>query len=456
MGLQYQIAEETAHKLRNWYRKIGYTDEESASFSSFVFSHTVEVNPHMPAPLGWEIEFRAPMIRTNIRKPKQQIFAQWMKGGWNRVATWENVQENNEEVKTSPIALPRFGWNNATGMSVDYYHYMQQCGRRFETAWLDPQDALFGIQTSNPVRLSQIPLEIEVYADKRNLCVCADALEKTAPAMNHVFAVDVSGSMRSRWVLVQLSLAALFKKLPEGAKISVLAFSDHCQIIEQSIASGDLTEFMKALRQTPLCGGFSRSIPVLQTAFGILRRMGNNGIVTMFTDDVLQSGFATQEICNDYLREETEFGNRLHLVCYGSDSWKNVELCKMGEIGGRMRTISSPEQLLILQDQHWEVIEKCIYDFHIHPAGGSWQLLGGNTDELGCLKSFPIVSGHSTAAAFLNKTQVSPGDVIPLCVEWRNGHNATFLEKINISVHPMPDTMIAALQEASEMQALKE
>lgn len=455
MGLQYQIAEETADKLRNWYQRIGYTDEESVALSSFVFSSSVEINNHIPAAKGWEIELRAPMIRTGIKNPKQQVFAHWMKGGWNRAGTWENVHESTEEIKASPSPLPRFGWNNATGMSADYYHYMQQCKRKIENTWLDPQDALSGIHTSDPVRLSKLPLGIEVYADYKNLCICADALEKATPAMDHVFAVDVSGSMRSRWVLVQLSLAALFKKLPEGAKVSVIAFSDNCQIIEQNIASGDLNGFMKTLQRIPLCGGFSRSIPVLQTAFGILRCMGDNGVVTMFTDDAFRSGFAAQDICNDYLREEAEFGNRLHLVCYGTDSWKNAELCKMGEIGGRMRTILSPEQLLILQNQHWEVNERRIYDFHIHPVGGSWQLLGGNTDESGRLSSFPLVSGNSTAAAFFNSSEISPGDVIPLCIEWKDEHNSAFFENINISVQPMSDSMLAALNEASELQALK-
>ena len=456
MDLQYQIAEETVHKLRNWYRKIGYTEEESKAFSSFVFSHSVEADLHGTAPSGWEIEFRTPMIRTNIRKPEQHIFAQWMKGGWNRAATWEKVQENNEDVKVSPVTLPCSGWNNATGMSADYYHYMLRCGRSVETAWLDPQDALCGHKTSDPIRLSQIPVGIEVYSDKNTLCVCAEALEKKAPALNHVFAVDVSGSMRSRWVLVQLSLAALFKKLPEDARLSVLAFSDHCQIIEQNIAAGDLTEFMKALRRIPLCGGFSRSVPVLQTAFGLLRSMGDLGVVTMFTDDAFQSGFATQDICNDYLREETCFGNRLHIVCYGSDSWKSAELCKMGEIGGRMRAVFSPEQLLILQSQHWEVNESYIYGFHIQSDGRLWQLLGGNADESGCLYSFPMVSGNSTAAAFLNRTNILPGEVIPLCVKWRDEHNAAYSERINIPVHQMPETMMAALAEALEMQAMKE
>ena len=455
MGSQYQIAEETVQELRKWYRKIGYTDEESADFSSFVFSHAVEVSSYIPAPSGWEIEYRAPIIRTNVKKTKHQVYAHWMKGGWNRVGAWESVPENDEEVKASYIALPRFGWNNSTGMSADYYHYMQQCKRKVEEAWLDPQDALYGIHVSNPVRLSQLSLGVEVYADEKDLCVCAEVLEKSVPAMHHVFVVDISGSMRSRWVLVQLSMAALFKMLPHGSKVSIIAFSDHCQIIKQGITSGDTDGFMKALRQIPLSGGFLGALPVLQTAFGVLRSMGQNGIVTLFTDNTLRCGFASQDICNDYIREERAFGNRLHLVCYGSDSWHDEQLCKMGEIGGRMRTVLSPENVQNLQDQHWEVMEDRIYDFQIHPDGGAWQLLGGNTDVSGCLDYFPITPGHSAAAAFINSTQIAPGDVIPLCVEWKDEHDVSFIEKIKITVKPTTKRVTSAIREAFAMQALK-
>lgn len=458
MGLTYKVAEAKLAELRKWYQTFGCPEDEADAFSRIAFSHTVEPDAEArPAP-GWEIEFRMSAVKKSaVAASHKRVYGHWMKSGWNRIGTWENAPEALEQEPGASVQLPLEGWPDAHGASFDYYSYLSKCGRQIEAANLNPQDAAQHLRPENGMALDGLPMEVSASVTDDMLCVATGVVGTWEPMKHHVFVVDVSGSMNSRWVLVQLSMTALFQTLPAGAEVSVIAFADACQVVGTRIAAGDLAGFRRVLAKLPASGGFAGRCPFLQTAYGMLNCAGVNGIVTLFTDGAHRSGFASQEVCNAYLQEQADSRNLLHILAFGSDSWRNEALRGMAVSGkGRLHMVLSPPQLLKIAREHWEIPARPLDGFSIHPSDGRWKLFGGNTEYKGELHGASIVPGCGTAAFFTEYGNLKPGDTAVLKVCWKAPDGSTQQENVTVTVQPASETVRAAERDARAMQRLKD
>ena len=374
MSRTFGVSKEKKEEIKKSYIAYGCTEEEAEYYSSHVFDYNLTVEEQVVFSNAWEIECQSsnvPQIKRVYKK--KQNYASWLKGGWSRAGYWEKGLANTVDLKGwigMPVR-PQYKWNIGAGNSSSYWNYMKKNKRTVEHQFLNPQDFVF-VSETDPIKrteMKKLPIKIGACADKEYLHLSAQVVEnanKKEKIVNHVFAVDVSGSMGCRLILVQLSMVTLFHSLNKMDTVTILTYSENCRLVDEYIPANDSLRFQRAISNIKIAGGYGRNSHVLQVAYAILNHEDKNGILTMFTDEVPNSGFETTMLQNAYVHQQLLFGNKINIFAFGSEAWKNPELQELVcSGGGRLRAILEPSNIRRVIREKWGDFGEYIYDVNI-------------------------------------------------------------------------------------------
>ena len=172
---------------------------------------------------------------------------------------------------------------------------------------------------------------------------------------NLAFLVDVSGSMMDRWVLVQMSMAAIISKLKKGDTISIIAYSDDTVTVAKQTDCGNIDECIDALLSIDGIGGCTNGSDGLENAYSYLTETydkdGNNRVF-IFTDGDFNFGITGVGGLKDFIYKKRENGIYLSIVGYGSRNFKDNKMEALAQNGnGNYFFVSNPDDIL---ESLWE------------------------------------------------------------------------------------------------------
>lgn len=323
MGRIFRISSDKYTQLVTAYINYGCSEGNAERLASRVFDHVLEKDDSMNhVTSGWEIEESSSVAKKAIEVQKKRIYANWLKGGWNRAGAWE-IKKTTAPINNN-IVNSGLDWHSIEYISKDYVDYMNHTGRNINKELVDDIDFL---ENSDLI----YEMEPKVDAGKKR---------------HYVMAVDVTGSMRSRWVLVQLTMVALYNRLEEMDEVSVITFSDRIQMECHRLLGGNLEKFMEVLETIKASGGCMGIVPVFQTAYSLLTSKDKQNTVIVFTDGAFESEFGTYSILDEFIKEQTDSGRDLTVLAYGSETWNDKDLIEMVNCAaGRLRAVLEPDNI---------------------------------------------------------------------------------------------------------------
>lgn len=443
MSRTFRVSKDKKEEIKKSYIKYGCTKEEAEYYSSHVFDYNLTVEEQSVFPNAWEIECQSENVPKIERvNRKNQNYVSWLKGGWSRSGYWEKGIENTVDLKcgTGMPVRPQYKRNIEIGNSLSYWNYMKKNERNVEQQFLNPQDFVFVSETDsiNRTRMKKIPIEIGACADNEYLHLSVQVVEranKSKKRVNHVFAVDVSGSMGCRLILVQLSMVALFHSLNETDTVTILTYSENCQLVDEYIPANDSLRFQRAISDIKIAGGYGRNSHILQVAYAILNREGKKGILTMFTDGVPNSGFETTILQNAYIHQQLLFGNKINIFAFGSDAWRNPELQELVcSGGGRLRAILEPSNIRRVIREKWENFGEYIYDVNIKlESEEKISLLGVSPEEKYNLDYLEMTDGTFMEITFKGISTIHLKK-INIQITWKDASEKKHAENIEIPI----------------------
>ena len=341
----FKLSPKKYDELKECYRRFGCEDEYIDSFVGKVLNHDCGIDENVPYVAGWEIGFSMPEIR-HTDKPDNATYAHWMKGGWNRLGTWESGIEPalTDETATKEQELPMYGYPNTFGLSYHYVRYMEACQRSISFKAVNPQDLLRDTKATQDSASKFLPVTFGAERYPEGLLVSASVGQLPPEPMSYVFIVDVSGSMSVRWVLVQLTMFAMFCMMRKGDSLSVVSFSDSSRVIARDINAGDMGAFLNAMHSVNANGGFAGHTNALTVAYSLFN--DKKGKVFLFSDGMPDTDFMSEEVTNDFIAMQARFGISFNAVCFGSDSWTDEKLHKAVRAGcGQLNAVFSPKDI---------------------------------------------------------------------------------------------------------------
>ena len=172
---------------------------------------------------------------------------------------------------------------------------------------------------------------------------------------NIALLIDVSGSMSERWLLVQMSAAAIISKLKKGDFLSIIAYSDDTVTVAEKIPCDNMDKCVKALLSVDGIGGCTNGSDGLENAYAFLKdnynKDGNNRIF-IFTDGDFNFGVTSEGGLGDYIRKKKETGIYLSIVGYGRENFKDNKMETLARNGnGNYTFIANPGDIL---EQLWK------------------------------------------------------------------------------------------------------
>ncbi len=172
---------------------------------------------------------------------------------------------------------------------------------------------------------------------------------------NLVLLVDVSGSMNDEWILVQMSIAAIVSKLKDGDTLSVIAYSDETVTVAKNIDGGDRDACIDAIMSIDGIGGCTYGSDGLENAYAYLKENfgeNDNNRVFIFTDGDFNFGVTSEGGLKDLIYKKRETGIYLSIVGYGENNFKDNKMETLARNGnGNYTFISDPDDIL---DNLWE------------------------------------------------------------------------------------------------------
>ena len=172
---------------------------------------------------------------------------------------------------------------------------------------------------------------------------------------NLAFLVDVSGSMEDRWILVQMSLAAIISKLGKGDIISIIAYSDDTVTVVKNLECSDLGDCVKAILSIDGIGGCTNGSEGLENAYKFLSDnydKESNNRVFIFTDGDFNFGITGEGGLAEYIKKKRETGIYLSVVGYGMSNFKDDNMESLARNGnGNYTMVTNPADIL---DNLWE------------------------------------------------------------------------------------------------------
>ncbi len=172
---------------------------------------------------------------------------------------------------------------------------------------------------------------------------------------NLTFLVDVSGSMDSNWILVQMSMAAIISKLKKGDTLSIIAYSDNTTTVVKQMDCGNLDDCIKAVLSIEGIGGCTNGSEGLENAYRYLEEHydadGNNRVF-IFTDGDFNFGITSEGGLKDFIYEKRKTGIYLSIVGYGERNFKDNKMETLAQNGnGNYTFVANPYDIL---DNLWE------------------------------------------------------------------------------------------------------
>ena len=172
---------------------------------------------------------------------------------------------------------------------------------------------------------------------------------------NLAFLVDVSGSMEERWILVQMSLAAIISKLGKGDIISIIAYSDETVTVVKKLECSDLGDCVKAILSIDGIGGCTNGSEGMENAYKFLSENYDkeaNNRVFIFTDGDFNFGITSEGGLSEYIKKKRETGIYLSVVGYGMSNFKDDNMEALARNGnGNYTMVTNPADIL---DNLWE------------------------------------------------------------------------------------------------------
>lgn len=466
MNRIFRVAKEKKMEIKNYYMAYGCKEREAELYSSNVFNCGLVADESVPYSDAWEIECQSP-ITTKIKtvKSKNMIYASWLKNGWSKSGFWEKtdiIKEGSDKKKNVPFC-PRSGCSDTNGNSYFYWKYIKKNNRSIEVENLNPQDFVFTEkdEMENKPMMKKLPLTVAAYKKQDYLHIAAKVKtdghkEQKKNAINHVFAVDVSGSMGCRLILVQLSMVALFNSLDKNDTVTVLTYSENCQLVDEYIPVSDKERFQKAIFSVEITGGFGRTSQVLQIAYTILNRHGQNGVITLFTDSVPNSGLGTQAVQNAYVNRQLLFGNKMNAFVYGSDTWADKKLNSIIRCaGGRIIAVFEPENIVRAIDENISNFGEFIYDVNFMPEMANELHLLGEVSPTNKMIEFVEMTEGSLLKVTFCGFETFDLDCININFSWKDASGQQCGETIAVTVEAAPEELADKINTADNLDQLK-
>ncbi|MEE3449893.1 MAG: von Willebrand factor type A domain-containing protein [Acutalibacteraceae bacterium] len=172
---------------------------------------------------------------------------------------------------------------------------------------------------------------------------------------NLCFLVDVSGSMDSRWVIVQMSMMAVISKLKKGDLMSVISYSDRTTTVTHQLDCGNMDKCIDSVLSIEGIGGCTYGSKGLENAYSYLEDKFDknaNNRVFIFTDGDFNFGVTSEGNLKDLIYKKRSTGIYLSVVGYGENNFKDNKMETLAQNGnGNYTFVSNPHDIT---DNLWD------------------------------------------------------------------------------------------------------
>lgn len=166
---------------------------------------------------------------------------------------------------------------------------------------------------------------------------------------NLSFLIDVSESMTSRWILVQMTLVAIICKLGERDKISIIAYSDKTTTVVKNLSCANKEKCINKVLSIVGIGGSTNGSKGLEDAYAYLKSNFSekkNNRVVIFTDGDFNFGIQTEQGLTEFIQEKSKSGVYLSVVGYGISNFKDNNMEVLAKNGnGNYCLITNPTDI---------------------------------------------------------------------------------------------------------------
>ena len=446
MDRVYKITSHKRDYLCEQYIRYGCSPEEAERYAGMAFNCAVVTDDGLPDSNAWEIDFSTVSEVHNCKEKTEKdkrfeaenskkntvVYSSWLKSGWNRTGFWENVDYGAEGGNVSSGSGNELLHINLWGNSYTYWKYLNRNGRKIDSDLVDAREFAFRGNEITPswVPMLKLPLQMTMLSgsehDQLQIRVNGDAKPETSKRRDHVFLLDVSGSMGCRMILAQLNMVALFHSLSAEDHVTLITYSDTCRMIDSEISAADTDRFCNALSKICFIGGYGKKISALKTAYSYLNAKDFKGTVTVFCDGYPDAGEKNGQLQKEFARIQNRFGIRLNCMVYGSDSWADRKLVDLvSYAGGRLLSVLEPDNIGRAVNERWLGTGDDIYDVKI-------RMTGNGLEAVGMPYCFSMTPGASFNATFLNNKEHDSHEEIEISWSDRNGEKHS--ENITVPV----------------------
>ena len=414
---EYRMNPEQYQEMKDFYKELGFSDKQVAKLCSNCFGADIKVDKSAVYNPGWcfgrntkrltsEPVFRRRAVESNAKGLRG---APPTEGLCEPELCVEECCPEPEPMMAAAAVMPGMAMPGMAmqGMaeSADFNTSETEVTREAEQqSPLDNPAAIFSanvntaswsyirnkVRTSsnidkNYVRIEEIlnsyhyklkkPADDELFSisTEKGMCPWQDGDElflvglrgkkaEKGVRQNLCLLVDVSGSMDSRWVLVQMSMASIISKLRKGDKLSIIAYSDETVTVAKDLDGGDMSACVKAILSIDGIGGCTNGSEGLTNAYAYLEenydKDGNNRVF-IFTDGDFNFGITAKGGLKDFIKEKRETGIYLSIAGYGYNNFKDDKMEALAQNGnGNYTFISCPED--ILDELHDKLVSKLV------------------------------------------------------------------------------------------------
>lgn len=167
---------------------------------------------------------------------------------------------------------------------------------------------------------------------------------------NLALLVDVSGSMEDEWILTQMSIAAIMSKLKKGDIVSIIAYSDETTTVVKQLECGNKDKCVEAIMSIDGIGGCTNGSEGLTNAYEYLQENYDenaNNRVFIFTDGDFNFGITAEGGLKKFIEDKRQTGIYLSIVGYGERNIKDNKMETLARNGnGNYTFVANPADIL--------------------------------------------------------------------------------------------------------------
>lgn len=167
---------------------------------------------------------------------------------------------------------------------------------------------------------------------------------------NLALLVDVSGSMEDEWILTQMSIAAIMSKLQKGDIVSIIAYSDETTTVVKQLECGNKDKCVEAILSIDGIGGCTNGSEGLTNAYDYLQENYDenaNNRVFIFTDGDFNFGITAEGGLKKFIEDKRQTGIYLSIVGYGENNFKDNKMETLARNGnGNYTFVANPADIL--------------------------------------------------------------------------------------------------------------